>query len=105
MHYHEHVHNTSILERSPDLYWMISPRLREVFRLRMFRTCDKERLLRGSVQLSLLSEANLLCRSVASVTFVRSCSNGLLPRLPRGLPKLTRSRDRVRSTSHVLRQD
>lgn len=50
-HYHDHANpDTNILKRTPDLKWVVSPRLQEVYRYSLYRNCDKEALFKGTVQ-------------------------------------------------------
>ena len=42
-HFHEHINaNTEIMKRRPYLEWKIYPRSMEVYRLSLYKSCDKE---------------------------------------------------------------
>ena len=54
--YASHKHDTGSysgavsIQRNPDLYFVLSPRQKDLARLNMYRSCDKELVAKNSVQ-------------------------------------------------------
>jgi len=67
------------LKRNPDLFWVMSPRWKDLYRILLYRTCDKEAVINGStahpgaVRLGTISKC-ILCetrKQPSTLTFLK----------------------------------